>query len=501
MAKQGDITRPRSVKAKFDGAESGTGSAGAVLVEKTLRRLSLKRAIQEHLPSRPESCEYSTFDVAYPFIAGLMVGGRGMIAAESLRPNSLDQEIFGLEKSLPTEGTIHNAFADMAGLDRRKFDDVYVQSGASHPSLDLFGDLHVRPAHRRTVPELAESAGTRASLDNFTAAVARRCLQAIPHKWVHLDGYTMLFGDATQLEVEGRCFDVAEVDRNGARALQWATLMVGPVIAAQSLAGGASWEAGRLEGLIDKAVGVVEDVKGPRGVLGLYDAAYYHDHVIARHEALEWKYIICANLQRRVLQNIVGDVDEALWSDLGPDERRGWVESGVYVFRHRPTDWKHESNMVAVRWREDDDLPGVWRYSFFATNLEPGDLPKSRVARFGYGQYVRMLYGTKQGREVHYQTALDDFGLHHPPSGRLGINEVFYALAVAAVNVAMVMRYRVLKGDDRGMRFWRFRERYVRLAGRVQRGAATLTCVLFGASVEAAFQVLWLSAFAEAGRL
>lgn len=143
----------------------------------------------------------------------------------------------------------------------------------------------------------------------------------------------------------------------------------------------------------------------------------------------------------------------------------------------------------------------MWHYSFFATNLEPGDLPKSRVSRFGYGQYVRMLYGTKQGREVHYQTALDDFGLHHPPSGRLGIDEVFFALVVAAVNVAMVIRYRVLKGEDRGMRFWRFRERYVRLAGRVQRAAATLTCVLFGASVDAAFQTLWLSAFAEAGRL
>ena len=63
MAKHGDITRPRSVKAKFEGVESGTGSAGAVLIEKTLRRLSMKRMIQDHLPSRPESCEYSTFDV------------------------------------------------------------------------------------------------------------------------------------------------------------------------------------------------------------------------------------------------------------------------------------------------------------------------------------------------------------------------------------------------------------------------------------------------------
>lgn len=501
MAKQGDITRRRSVKAKFDATQSGTSSAGGVLIEKTLRGLNVKRLIHDHLPKRPESCEYSTFDVAYPFIAGLMVGGRGMIAAESLRLNSLDQEIFGLEKSLPTEGTIHNAFADMSGLDRRKFDDVYVESGVAHPSMDLLGDLHVRPARRRTVPQTPESARTREGLDDFTAAVARRCLATIPHGWVKQDGYTMVFGDATQLEVEGRCFDVAETDRNGARALQWATLMVGPVIVAQSLGGGASFEAARLEGLIKNALGVVRDVKGPRGVLGLYDAAYYHERVINEHEALGWKYIICANLHRARLQSIVSGVDDALWSDLGPDDRRGWVESGIYVFRHRPADWKHESNIVAVRWREQGDLPGLWRYTFFATDLEPSDLPKSRVADFGYGQYVRMLYGTKQGREVHYKTALQDFGLHHPPSGRLGINEVFFALAVAAVNVAMVIRYRVLKGKDRRMSFWRFRERYVGLSGRVKRGAATLTCILFGASVDSAFQVLWLSAFAEAGRL
>jgi hypothetical protein len=501
MAKKGDNKRYRSVKAEFDTTQKITSNAGAIMIERVLRRLELSRVIRKYLPKRPETCEFSTFDVAYPFIAGLMVGGRGMVAAESLRHNKLDSKIFCLENSLPSEGTAHNAFADIAGLERRKFDEVYAPSGHAHPSLDLFGEIRQSPAHRRTVPEQPESAPNREALNRFTSAVAGRCVKTLDHVQLKTHNFTVLFGDATQLEVEGRCFDAARIDHNGAKSLQWATLMLGPIIVSQSLGEGSMFEAARLEGLIDDGLEVVRDVEGRGEVLGLYDSAYYHERVLSRHEALGWKYIMCANLHRKRLENIVRPLDNALWQDLGPDERRGWVESGIYVFRHRPGGWAHGSNMIALRYREDGDVPGVYHYSFFATNLEPEDLPKSCVRQFGYAQYVRMLYSTKQGHEVYYKTALEDFKLHNPPSGRLGINEVFYALAVAAVNVAMVIRYRVLKGDDRGMRFWRFRERYVRLAGRLKASASTLRVVLFGAGIEPAFQTLWLSAFADAARL
>ena len=62
-------------------------------------------------------------------------------------------------------------------------------------------------------------------LADFTAAMARRCLQALPREVVYLDGYLVCFADATQLEVEGNCFDAAEVDYKGAKAFQWARLL------------------------------------------------------------------------------------------------------------------------------------------------------------------------------------------------------------------------------------------------------------------------------------
>ncbi|MGB7540158.1 MAG: hypothetical protein WBM17_16580, partial [Anaerolineales bacterium] len=114
---------------------------------------------------------------------------------------------------------------------------------------------------------------------------------------------------------------------------------------------------------------------------------------------------------------------------------------------------------------------------------------------------VWMLYGTKQGRENHYKTPLRDFGLHHPRSGRLGIDQAYYALGLAASNVAMVMRYRVLAAPDRGMAFWRIREMYFRIAGYLVQGARYLTVRLSGVNVDAKRQVLWRKAFAAAGQL
>ena len=153
------------------------------------------------------------------------------------------------------------------------------------------------------------------------------------------------------------------------------------------------------------------------------------------------------------------------------------------------------------RWRQEDDLPEVWRYSFLATRIEPGALPKALVKQHGYCALIWMLYGAKQGRENHYKTFLRDCGLHHPPSGRLGVNQAFYTLAVAAGNVAMVLRYQAVAEPERGIELWRLRQRYFQIAGRVVQTARTLTVYLSGACLSSLRQTLWRDAFAAVGRL
>ena len=65
----------------------------------------------------------------------------------------------------------------------------------------------------------------------------------------------------------------------------------------------------------------------------------------------------------------------------------------------------------------------------------------------------------------------------------------------------MVLRYRVLPGDERGMRLWRLRERYFQISGYLVRSGQTLTVRLSGVCVGALRQTLWRRSFATAGRL
>lgn len=498
------MKRLQSVKAEFDPNFSATSNAGGVLVEKVFRRLNLKGLINKHLPKRSNRANYSMGDAIYALMAGLVVGGRGIRAAEALRDNDLDQEVFGLEKGIPSEATLHNVLGEMAGLAPRKIEDAYGPAGPQQPSLDIFGQEKESPKSRRIVPDEPEEAACErlAAMWAFTTAVALRCLTAIKNKIVKMHGYTVVFGDATDCEVEGRCFDAAEVNYAGNKVLRWLTLMVGSITVAEAIGLGARDEAKSMLPLLERALPTVNEVKGLSGrVLALLDAAYFRRVVIEQLFSFKWKYIVCANRLRNALQRVAEEMNQSFWHATGPDASRGWVESQFAIFAHRPQNWAHNTNIIAVRWRVEGDLPGIWRYSFLATNLEVSDLPRHKVREHGFARFCWMLYATKQGRENHYKTPLRDFNLHHPPSSRLGINQAFYAVATAATNVANVIRYRVVQGEDQRLEFWRFRERYMRIAGYLVRTARTLKVRLTGASTSPGLQELWLAAFAEAGNL
>lgn len=64
MAKKGDITRARSVKAEFDNSVRATSNAGNVLLERAMRRLGFLRIANDYLPQRPDSALYSSTDIA-----------------------------------------------------------------------------------------------------------------------------------------------------------------------------------------------------------------------------------------------------------------------------------------------------------------------------------------------------------------------------------------------------------------------------------------------------
>jgi len=493
---QGDTKRVRSVKADFDADFQATSHGGVALLEKALRRLGIRRAIGQHLCDRVDS--------VVGVIAGLLLGGRGLHCAERFCEDVEARRILGLEDASCSDSSLYRLLGRLVGLAQRKEADVYEPAGPVQTRLDMFGQEKSSATRRRIVPAQPERAESSclAALGAFLGAIAVICLRALPSKMIRLDRWHVVFGDATDLEVEGHCFDAARMGRDGKKTLRWQTVSLGPVLVAEQLHEGHRDEGKWMPSLLEAArvvIGRCLRAKAP--VLALMDAAYFEWPVVSNLIEYGWQFIICANQWRNRLLKLALQLPEAIWSDSGADARRGWVESHVGCFIHQPEGWERSVTIVARRWRETNDLPGVWHYSFLGTLLEKADIPGRMLKKHGYAQAIWMMYGTKQGRENHYKTPLRDLGLHHPPSGRLGVNQAFYALGAAASNIAMVLRYGVLPREERGMELWRLRERYFLIAGYVRQSGRTLQVWLSGVAVSALRQTLWREAFAAAGRL
>ena len=493
----GDTRRSQSVKADFDGEFSALSLGGAVLVEKAMRSLGVMRLLRQHLSSE------SACAGAYALLAGLLVGGRGQQAAEWLGEDPQMLRLFGLEGAACSDSSVYRLLCTVSGLEQRKQSEAYVAAGPQLPRLDMLGQEQSAPQLRRVVPQEPEAASEASlkMLDNLLGGSAKRCLKALPRSVVRVGPWHAVFGDATDAQVEGRCFDAACVGRDGQLALRWQTITLGPVLVAQRLHPGNRDEGRSMPELLEAGREVIRQCLRPKAlILALLDAAYCEKLVIETLQRFGWHYIVCANQWRAVLTRLAQEQPGMIWRDSGADARRGWIESQTGVFTHWFEGWSAPATVVARRWRENGDLPGIWHYSFLITNIEKGRVP-AEMMKHGYAQAIWMLYGTKQGRENHYKTPLRDLGLHHPPSGRLGVNQAFYALASVASNVAMVLRYRVLPAEERGMQLWNLRQKYFQIAGRLVRSGRTLMVWLAGASIHAARQTLWRQAFAEAGRL
>lgn len=502
MPAQSDTKRHRSVDAEFDQNFSATPLAGIALAEQTMRSAGIWRMIKQHLPPRNTGAQYTTQQGVYALLMGLLAGGKGIQATEFLRQDPQALEIAGLEKA-PSDSTLYRILCDLAGLDERKQSECYEPSGPTSPSLDMLGREVDAPVLKRTIPETPEAASPeqKERLDDFVAAMARSCLPRMNRNLLYTNDFLTVFFDGTDLEVDGACFDAARVGRDGVKHLRWLTGSIGPILSAQELCEGNSDEGVNMPRLIDAARKVAKKILRPNEKpLALMDAAYFENQVVSKIQEAGWHFIVGANQQRGILVRLAEAQNEAFWESHGPDVARGWSESQTISFTHLPEGWAAPINIICRRYQKDDEIDGVWHHAFVATRLEEKDLPK-KLLPHGYCQAIWMLYGTKQGRENHYKTPLRDFGLHHPPSCRLGVNQVFYAVTAAATNIAMLMRYRVIPQPDRGLQFWRLRERYFRIAGYLKRAARRLTVYLAGGTVDLHRQALFRRAMAEAARL
>jgi len=235
-----DIKRRRSVKAEFDNDFAATPVGGSVLAERALRALGVRRLIGEHLPERSPLARYSTVQAVCALMGALLVGGRGLEACEVLRQDALVPEGFGLEQGAPSSATLYRVLCDLSGLGERTEAHWYRRGGPRLLALDIAGQALYHPSKRRIVPDQPEQTDQQRleDLARFLQATARRAAQGLGVHTLRLYHWTAAFGDDTQLEVQGHCFDAARLGRTGEKILRWHTLMVGPLIVSQTLTAG-----------------------------------------------------------------------------------------------------------------------------------------------------------------------------------------------------------------------------------------------------------------------
>ncbi len=492
MAKRGDNSTPRSVKGEFDENDCATSHGGAVLIERALRRLGIRRLVGNAVD--PRHGVYQSEEIVLQVIAGLLLGGKGFQATAPLALDGALPRVLGFE-NIASAPTVYRAMCELAGLGQRKHGDVYKKAGASLPAMDMFGGPRKPAARRRVVSGSPESAGDESvrMLDGLVSLSASAALKRLRRSSVDLQGYTPVFGDGTDLEVRGACFDAARRDRNGNMSLRAMSVMMGPVMTALSILPGSTDEGKSLPALLEKSGPAIRKASGKRPVMALLDAAFAESEVVKCLEKMNWKYIICANQYRSLLERMAGEQPEAQWRETGPDAARGWSQSAVMLMTHTPEGWEEPVTVVARRYRKEGEI--VDRYSFLYTNLSGGDFPRSRTDKHGLASFLWQLYGTKQGRENHFKTLLNDLGMHHPPSGRLGATQAFAALAAVAANVHAFVAYRVVPKEDRGIRLWRFLRDYIQIAGRVvMRPGRRLLVRLAGGGLPGERKARWLMA-------
>ena len=273
-------------------------------------------------------------DFAYGAMAAMLLGGDGINLFEPLRQDGETRKLFGLEE-VASNATVYRILCELAGLPQRDFAAAYESAGPGLDRMDMFGQDKPRPAHHRLVPDKPEAADRRKlrQVRRAERAVAMRCLKSLRKQLVRRHGWSVVFGDGSDLPVEGRCFDAARMGRQGEMIFRWMTLRVGPVLLDQDLLAGHADEGRILPGLLRRARPLLREAAGRGRLLALLDAAYC-ERLVIKALPVNCDWIVCANQYRGALARLAAQQPELVWHSCGADAARGWEESQVCLMNH-----------------------------------------------------------------------------------------------------------------------------------------------------------------------
>lgn len=487
----------RTVNASFDETFEATAFGGLALAERAASKTGLWRLVEQHLPERQRATGYSFVSAFAATVYGLLLGGRGFSAGELVRDDSEVRKALGLEDGVPKDCSMHRIYCDAAGIPWRSEDEWY------DPDNDRYKHKahgrerkFVRGARRVGEMELADQ-DMLESLQDVLCDWVPRLLALTLKKEVRWGRWIPLFGDATQLEVEGNCFEGATKDYNGNVGLQWQTVWLARYLCAQKLRPGSAYEPAEMPEMLEQGcnIATTAGLKATR-LLALMDSAYAEKPVFEKLRELKIRYVIGGNGLREHLEKRAREQPQSVW-------KSGWHSNSKYrnvkycTFYYQAETWKKKEVVVALRYDADDSpLFPEQRYHFLFTDLTEHDIgpDKSRLRMKSFAETIFAIYHHKQARENNYKTPLIDMNLHHPPSGRFGANQVLYAVASIAVNLYVTLTTSAMHKKQRGIRLTTMRVRYFLIAAKVATGARQ-TRVRLARAISERRRRDWLYAF------
>ena len=442
---------PHTFKLEF-ADEPVTSFGGLVLAERMAGRLRLWTSLAGLLPARRG---YDWLAIIKSTVMGLLSGAQGTYASEPLRHEAALLGLLSLGRA-PEEVTLWR-------------------------SLEALGEHQREPLR----------------LPALQAVAARRVLEKMSRRDLLLeDMFVPVFADGTLLEGSARR-EGTKFMREKGRGLMWSTLFVGPVLAAQRLAGEGEGEQASVRAMLGP---VCERVLAPLGLkrqaLVLADSLHGDEPTLARLEAERLHYVVGAN-KLRAAEAALMEQPQSQWEPTGARPRLGWAASEACCCWVQCEGWPAKRLLVGRRWRREGEM--IWNYAGVLTNLSQRELrPMMQARQVSFAQAVWRLYDAKAGMETLLSDGLSDLGLHHPPCQELVRNEGFYAAASLAWLLATAVdriggqsepeRGRRLRRDGQArrrpapqrMRLWRLRRELFAVPARVNRHARQMVVRFLG---------------------
>ncbi|MRR52258.1 MAG: hypothetical protein EG825_15345 [Rhodocyclaceae bacterium] len=428
---------PHTIKIEFC-PEPATSFGGLALAERLAGRLRLWTTIAGELPRRRGRYDWLT--IIKSTVMGLLSGAQGTFATEALRQDAALRSMLSLPGA-PEEVTLWRSLEDLGEF---------------------------------------QAEGVLAKVQ---AIAARRALDKINRRDLVLEGFVPVFADGTLLEGSPQR-EATKYIREKGSGLMWSTVFVGPILAAQRLAGEGQGEASCVRAMlaeVDRRV--LRPLKLQGRALVLMDSLHGDDPTLNQLDEQYLHYIVGANKLAATAATLA-DLPEAAWENTGARDKLGWSASGACVCWLQCAEWPRKRVLVGRRFMRRGEM--IWNYAGVMTDLSDKDVRPMRERGLSFARAIWRLYDAKAGMETLFSDGLSDLGLHHPPCREHVRNAGFFAAAalawtlasaVDAIGGADAARGSMARKDGgkrtrptpKRMRLWRLRRNLWALPARIVR--------------------------------